>query len=139
MSAADLAGIAPDGPNFAALIVPRRLSERFAQGIIWMSVAMGLAALVPAHASRLFGLRRPIWLMRIIGVRDVVIGLGLLRGRRRGLWLRLHALADIVDVVIVGAGLRSGRVAPRGAIWLVVALGSGVFAWSEARRSPVGT
>jgi hypothetical protein len=43
--------------------------------------------------------------MAVIGVRDVVIGLGLLRGRRPAGWLRAQAAADAVDATIVGLAL----------------------------------
>lgn len=76
----------------------------------WISLAMGLTLLAPGRAARLFGLGRRPGLMAVIGVRDVAIGLGLLRGRRPAVWLRAQAAADAVDATIVGLELlrRSG-------------------------------
>ena len=116
------------------------LSERVIRGIGWISVAMGFAALAPAWASRLFGLGHRPGLMRAIGARDLVIGLGLLSGRRRARWLRLQALADAVDATIVALSLRSGAVATgRGVAWLVFALGSGAWSWRQARQMADGS
>jgi hypothetical protein len=127
-------GLSPlAAPEYKGRIVP----ERLIRGLGWIAVAMGLAALAPKRASRLFGLGDRSGLMRAIGARDFVIGLGLLSGRRRALWLQLQALADAVDATIVARGLRSGAVARRrGVAWLVFALGSGVFGWYQARQAP---
>ncbi len=114
--------------------------ERLIRGIGWISVAMGFAALAPRRASRLFGLGNRPWLMRAIGARDLVIGLGLLSGRSRSRWLRIQALADAIDATFVALSLRSGAVAPgRGVAWLAFALGSGVFGWREARQLAQGS
>ena len=100
---------------------------------------MGLTLLAPARAARLFGLGARPRLMGLIGVRDLVIGLGLLHSRRPVRWLRLQALADLVDAAIVGAGLWSGAVARwRGTAWLVVALSSGWAGLVQARRLDSG-
>ena len=116
------------------------MPERLIQGIGWISVAMGFAALAPAWASRLFGLGHRPRLMRAIGARDLVIGLGLLSGRRRARWLRIQALACAVDATFVALSLRSGAVATgRGVAWLVFAVGSGVFGWLQARQMAQGS
>lgn len=112
------------------------VAERLVWGIGWLSLAMGFTLLAPARASRLFGLGGRPWLMRAIGARDLAIGLGLLGGQRRARWLRLHALADAADAILVAANLRSGAMGHRGRAWLVVALASGAFSLIQARRSP---
>ena len=109
--------------------------RRLVRAIGWVSLAMGLTLAAPGPSARLFGLGTRPRLMCAIGVRDLVIGLGLLRHRRPATWLRLHALADLVDAAIVGGGLLAGRVARwRGALWVAVALGSGWVSLAKARR-----
>ena len=94
----------------------------------WISLGMGLTLLAPGRAARL---------MAVIGVRDVVIGLGLLRGRRPVVWLRAQAAAGAVDATLVGlellgaGGHRGGPGHPgwrvdrgRRLAWLGLAVGS---------------
>ena len=101
----------------------------------WISLAMGSVLLAPQHAARFFGLGPRPQLMRAIGARDLIIGLGLLRNRRPSFWLRLHALADAVDATIVGHGLLTGTVARwRGLAWVIFALGSGWVTIGRALR-----
>ena len=118
-----------------------------------ISPVMGLTRLAPGRAARLFGLGRRPGLMAVIGVRDVAIGLGLLRGRRPAVWLRAQAAADAVDATVVGLELlglsgrpgdsghpgdsgRPGRPVDRGRrlAWLGLAVGSAVVALRGARR-----
>ena len=113
-------------------------AQRLMRGFGWASLAMGLALLAPARAARLFGLGTRPRLMCAIAARDLVIGLGLLRHHQSAQWLRVQALADLVDAAIVGAGLMTGAVARRrGMAWLVVALGSGWASFVAARRLDV--
>ena len=113
----------------------------------WISQVMGLTLLAPGRAARLFGLGRAARLMAVIGVRDVVIGLGLLRRRRPAVWLRAQAAADAVDATIVGlellgvGGHRGGQGHPGWRVdrgprlaWLGLAVGSAVVALRSARR-----
>ena len=102
------------------------MDERaLARGIGWASLAMGLALLAPARASRLFGLGARPALLRAIGARDLVVGLGLLRCGDRARWLRLQALADVADAALMGAGLLTGAFA-RGAGDPLAGRGAGV-------------
>ncbi|MDP9374112.1 MAG: hypothetical protein M3Q65_16960 [Chloroflexota bacterium] len=105
------------------------------RGIGWASLAMGLTILAPARAARLFGLGARPALMRAIGARDLVIGLGLLRRGDSAPWLRLQALADATDAALVGAGLLTSTFARgRAALWLIAALVSAWCSLSLARR-----
>ncbi|MDP9373117.1 MAG: hypothetical protein M3Q65_11835 [Chloroflexota bacterium] len=112
------------------------MDERaLARGIGWASLAMGLTILAPTRAARLFGLGARPALMRAIGARDLVIGLGLLRRGDSALWLRLQALADATDAALVGAGLLTNTFARgRAALWLIAALASAWCSLSLARR-----
>jgi hypothetical protein len=99
----------------------------------WISLVMGLSLLSPTRAARLLGLGNRPRLMCAIGLRDIVIGTGLLRYRRPAFWLRMQALADAIDAAIVGKGLLTGTVdRVQGWSWLAFALGSG---WAGIRRA----
>jgi hypothetical protein len=100
------------------------------------SLAMGLCLLAPARAGRLFGLGGRPGLVRLIAARDLLVGLALLRGRRRAAWLRVHALCDAVDGAGVAVALARGRM-PRGRAlaWLALAAAGGAAALAEARRA----
>ncbi len=101
----------------------------------WASIAMGMTLLAPSRAARLFGLGSRPRLMIAIGARDLAIGLGLLNSRHPARWLRVQALADAIDAVIVGVGLLKGTVARwRGFGWVVVALASGGAGLVHAAR-----
>ncbi len=112
------------------------MDERaLARGIGWASLAMGLALLAPARAARLFGLGARPALLRAIGARDLVVGLGLLRCGDRARWLRLQALADVADAALMAAGLLTGAFARgRATLWLVGALASARCSLVLARR-----
>jgi hypothetical protein len=127
---------------------PRRPPAPAAARVLgWISLGMGLTLLAPDRPARRFGLGRAARLMAVIGVRDVVIGLGLLRGRRPAVWLHAQAAADAVDATIVGLALlgvgghRGGPGHPgwrvdrgRHLAWLGLAVGSAVVALRSARR-----
>jgi hypothetical protein len=108
--------------------------ERLFRSFGWMSISMGLAFAAPAQIGRLLGIRDQHLFMRAIGMRDFVIGMGLLRGRHRVLWLRLQALADLVDAAFVGRVLCTRTATRRSLLWLIFALGSGAFSWYQAQR-----
>jgi hypothetical protein len=123
------------------LVTPVPPAPPAARILGWISLVMGLTLLAPGRAARLFGLGRRPGLMAVIGVRDVVIGLGLLRGRRPAVWLRAQAAADAVDATIVGLALLGVRGRPgwrgdrgRRLAWLGLAVGGAVVALRSARR-----
>lgn len=74
-----------------------------------LSVISGAALLVnPQPLLKLYGLPRSTALGRALGVRDVVIGAGLLRKRAPRTWLVSRAAADGFDALLI-AGAARGR------------------------------
>ena len=72
-------------------------SERLPWALGWMSVGVGLTELTfPERLGRVLGVRRRSALMRVLGLREVAIGLGLLlQPRRQWLWARVAG--DVLD------------------------------------------
>jgi uncharacterized membrane protein len=83
------------------------------EGIGWASVALGLAELLaPRSMARLVGIRdhrRAQRIVMLMGLRELVSGVGLLAARRRGPWLWLRLGGDVVDLAL----LRTSRVSSR--------------------------
>jgi hypothetical protein len=107
------------------------------RGIGWMSVGVGLALVAaPKLTVRAFGMGERPRLGRFLGVRDLVVGAGLLSGRENlGPWLRARAVSDAGDATLLLAGAVSG-VFPRGRAMFgfVVASTFSVFGFTLARR-----
>ena len=47
-------------------------------------------------------------LVRLLGVQDLVLGAGLLRGRNKAAWCRARGVADALDAVLIGGGAAAG-------------------------------
>jgi hypothetical protein len=75
----------------------------------WVSIGVGLAALAaPGPLMKAIGLGDRPNLGRILGVRDLVLGAGLLRGQNTTGWCRVRGIADALDVVLIIGGAATG-------------------------------
>lgn len=82
----------------------------FVRVIGWASIGIGLAALVaPATLGRALGIGERRTLARVLGGRDLVLGLGLVTAGDPELWLRARLAADAGDAVLHTAGALSGH------------------------------
>lgn len=73
------------------------------------SLASGaLMVALPARMARLYGLPQRSGLIRALGVRDALVGLGLLRGSRR-IALLARAASDALDAALIARDARHGR------------------------------
>jgi hypothetical protein len=107
------------------------------RSIGWVSIGVGLALVAaPKLTVRAFGMGERPRLGRFLGVRDLLVGAGLL-SRRDNLasWLRARAVSDAGDATLLLAGAVSG-VFPRGRAMFgfVVASAFSVFGFTLARR-----
>lgn len=83
--------------------------HKLARGIGWLSVVVGLQLIVaPKSGTRNFGMGERPTLGRVMGVRDLVVGAGLLRGRDTRTWLLARGINDAVDAAIILGGAASG-------------------------------
>ncbi|HMI87778.1 MAG TPA: SRPBCC family protein [Polyangiaceae bacterium] len=86
---------------------------RRAMGLGWFSVALGLAEIVaPAAVAAIAGARiRPQTLstLRLLGVRELVSGLGILSKTRPDVWLWSRVAGDAMDLALLGKTLASPK------------------------------
>jgi len=85
----------------------REQAQRLAVGLGWFSIGLGAAQLLaPRAVCRVVGTRRDhSGLMRLIGLREIAAGIGLLSRRRQGAWLQARVAGDLMDLALLGATL----------------------------------
>jgi hypothetical protein len=101
-----------------------------------LSIGVGLVALVaPPRIGGLIGyVEKPV-LLRLVGVRDLCIGAGLVRQSNRRRWLWARAASDGLDATIIAANLLStGTSRGRAMVGMAASLSSSLFAFLLARR-----
>jgi hypothetical protein len=80
-----------------------------ARALGWISIGVGLAAVAaPGPLSKVLGLGDRPNLGRFLGVRDLVLGTGLLRGQNTAAWCRARGIADALDVALIIVGVATG-------------------------------
>jgi uncharacterized membrane protein len=88
-----------------------RSLERLARGLGWFSIGLGLAQLVaPRRLARLIGVpddgeTRAV--LRAVGLREIVTGVGILTQRRPAGWLWARAGGDVMDLALLGSAFKS--------------------------------
>jgi hypothetical protein len=79
----------------------------------WLSLALGATALcAPLPTARLLGLpvsARSTFTLRAVGVREIGVGLGLLKSQRSDVWTWLRVAGDVMDVSLLLGGLAARR------------------------------
>jgi uncharacterized membrane protein len=87
--------------------------ERWARGLGWFSIGLGLAQVVaPGRLAQLIGVPQDAdtrAVLRAVGLREIVTGVGLLSRRRPAGWLWARAGGDVMDLALLGAALRSDQ------------------------------
>ena len=111
-------------------------SQMMARGVGWLSIAVGLVALVvPPRVGGLVGYVETPALLRLVGVRDLCIGAGLLQPGNGRRWLWVRAASDGLDTMIIAANLLRGRTSRgRAMLGMTVSLSSSLFAFHLARQ-----
>lgn len=113
------------------------MDERLiARGVGVVSFGLGaFLASAPGPASELFGMAGYRQIVRLLGLRDLVIGAGLASGCAPRRWAIARAVADAADTVLLAGGAMSGAFARRATVpGIGVALGSGGLGFWLARR-----
>jgi uncharacterized membrane protein len=82
--------------------------RRLIQALGWFSIGLGaLELLAPRVLNRAIGVGDHPVVTRLIGVREIVTGVGLLSERAPGWWALARAAGDAMDVALLGAATRS--------------------------------
>jgi hypothetical protein len=80
-----------------------------ARAVGWVSVGLGLALVAsPARTAKQLGMGERPNLGRLLGARDLVLGIGLLRGEKEVTWLRARGIADALDAALILGGAALG-------------------------------
>jgi uncharacterized membrane protein len=119
--------------------------QRLAQVLGWFSIGLGTAQLLaPRRVSRLIGASEYPFLMRLLGLRELASGIGMLTQHRRTPWAGARVAGDVMDLALLGTamrrdGLRRNRLAAAtAAVAGVTALDVAVTASLARRESGAG-
>lgn len=109
----------------------RRRTQELAGALGWFSIGLGLAALAaPRLVARTIGLRgagRSVALLRLVGLREVGAGAGILTQRRPAGWLWARVAGDAMDLALLGSAFAS-RHARRGRLAATTTAVAGITA-----------
>jgi uncharacterized membrane protein len=92
-------------------------AQRLARALGWFSIGLGITEMTaPATVARLAGLNGNRGLVRILGMREIAQGLGILSRRKPVGWLWSRVFGDVIDLAVLGRAAASpeankGRVA----------------------------
>jgi uncharacterized membrane protein len=85
-----------------------RRARQFAKALGWFSIGIGLAQLLaPRGVSRTLGVQDRPMVMRALGARELVAGVGILQKRRPTGWLWARVAGDAMNLALLGAAARS--------------------------------
>ena len=110
-------------------------SKMMARGVGWLSIGVGLVALVaPPRIGGLVGYVEKPALLRLVGVRDLCIGAGLLGPGTGRHWHWARAASDGLDATIIAVNLVGGGTSRgRAMVGIAASLSSSLFASLLAR------
>lgn len=124
-------GVQPRGRRDGQSRSDDAVAERLARGLGWFSIGLGLPPIVaPGGFARLLGVpddSMSCALARVVGLREVVAGVGILTQARPAGWLWARVTGDVMDLALLGAAFTSRR-ANRGRLAAATASVVGVTA-----------
>lgn len=102
----------------------------------WVSIGVGLSIIAaPVPLMRAFGMGDRPKLGRFLGVRDLVLGAGILWGQNTRAWVRARGVADTLDGALIIGGAATGAFRrERAAIGFAAAAGFSALNYWLARR-----
>jgi uncharacterized membrane protein len=88
-------------------------AEQDARGLGWLSIGFGLAeVMAPYSLARFLGIRNHGILFRLMGLREIATGIGILTQRRPAGWLWARVGGDIMDLIALRKAFNSERAKP---------------------------
>ncbi|HVH92648.1 MAG TPA: SRPBCC family protein [Candidatus Acidoferrum sp.] len=88
-------------------------AEQDARGLGWLSIGFGLAEVMAPHSlARFLGIRNHGILFRLMGLREIATGIGILTQRRPAGWLWARVGGDIMDLIALRKAFNSERAKP---------------------------
>src|SRR3954451_17666887 len=82
--------------------------EQMARGLGWLSIGLGLAGVfAPRGVARLIGVKDHPFLFRLLGLREIASGIGILSSRQPAGWLWTRVGGDAMDLTLMGAAFAS--------------------------------
>ena len=102
--------------------------DSLARALGWFGVGLGaVQVLAPRSFGRSIGVDAPPWLVRLIGLREIASGAGILAQREPAPWIEARATGDLMDLVLLGLAYNS-RSANRERVAAAVAMTAGITA-----------
>ena len=109
------------------------------QGLGWFSIGLGLMeALAPRSTGRLIGVQERAGVLRLLGIREIVCGIGLLAQPEAAGWRWARVAGDVLDLAFLGlapSGERTRRAAAAAAVLGVAAVDLAASR-AASRRAP---
>jgi uncharacterized membrane protein len=103
-----------EGREFRRKAVQRDTGNQTARFFGWFSIGLGVAEILfPARLAKLIGTRPHPKTMRLMGVREIATGAGLLAARYPAAWMKARVAGDALDLALLGSafgGRRTDRV-----------------------------
>jgi uncharacterized membrane protein len=83
-----------------------RKNDLLTVGLGWFSVALGAAELIlPGGLARVVGVRKQRTLFRLLGIRELISGVGILTRKNSTPWLWSRVAGDAMDLALLGTAL----------------------------------
>ena len=83
-------------------------NDMLSQGLGWFSVALGAAELIlPGGLASLVGVRKHRMVFRLLGLRELASGIGILTRKNSTPWLWSRVAGDAMDLALLGTALSS--------------------------------
>jgi len=83
---------------------------RLSRGLGWFSIGLGLAEILTSRQlAKLIGVRHRPVLMRLMGIREITSGVGILAQPRSAGWLWSRVGGDMIDISLLASALASER------------------------------
>src|SRR4051812_24624467 len=104
-----------------------RGADRLAQALGWFSIGLGVSEiLAPRPLSRFIGIDEHPWLMRALGIREMLSGVGIV-AQSHPAWLWSRVAGDGMDLALLAVAT-AGRNSNKGKLFAATAAVAGVAA-----------